>query len=77
VWHGLYAPAGIPKEVLDRLVDTLRTAVQNPTVAKRLGDLATVPVAPERATPEALQTTYQAEIAKWDPLVKAAGLYAD
>ena len=55
----------------------VRTAVQDPNVVKRLADLATVPVAPERATPEALRATYGAEVAKWEPLVKAAGVYAD
>ena len=77
VWHGLYAPAGVPQEAVDKLVGALRTAVQDPQVKTRLADLATVPVAPERASPEALQTTYEAEIAKWGPLVEAAGVYAD
>jgi tripartite-type tricarboxylate transporter receptor subunit TctC len=77
VWHGFYAPAGVPPEVIDKLVSALRTAVQDPQVGKRLADLATVSVPPERASPEALQTTYRAEIAKWEPLVKAAGVYAD
>ena len=77
VWHGLYAPAGVPGEAVDKLVGALRTAVQDPKVVQRLADLATVPVAPERASPEALQATYRAEIARWEPLVKAAGVYAD
>ena len=77
VWHGLYAPAGVSKEVVDRIVGALQAAVQDPQAQKRLADLATVAVAPERATPDALQTTYRAEIAKWEPLVKAAGVYAD
>jgi tripartite-type tricarboxylate transporter receptor subunit TctC len=77
VWHGMYAPAGVPKEVVDKLVGALKAAVQDPQAQKRLADLATVAVPPERATPEALHTTYRAEIAKWEPLVKAAGVYAD
>jgi tripartite-type tricarboxylate transporter receptor subunit TctC len=77
VWHGLYAPAGVSKEVVDKIVGALQAAVQDPHAQKRLADLATVAVAPERATPDALQTTYRAEIAKWEPLVKAAGVYAD
>jgi tripartite-type tricarboxylate transporter receptor subunit TctC len=77
VWHGLYAPKGTPPEVVEKLAGALRTALQDPKVVKRLADLATKPVALDRVSPEALQATYDAEIAKWQPLIQAAGVYAD
>lgn len=77
VWHGLYAPAGTPQEVIDRLAQALQTALQDPKVVERFADLGTEPVAQDRATPAALDTHLKAEIAKWKPIIEAAGVYAD
>ena len=77
VWHGLYAPAGTPPEVVDKLAVALQGALQDPKVIERFADLGTEPVAQERATPAALNTHLQAEIAKWKPIIEAAGVYAD
>jgi tripartite-type tricarboxylate transporter receptor subunit TctC len=46
-------------------------------VIQRFADLGTEPVAQERATPAALQAHLQAELAKWKPVIEAAGVYAD
>ena len=77
VWHGLYAPKGTPKPVLDKLVAALQAAVQDPTFKSRLADLGAEPVPVSKANPEALRTHLQAEIKKWDPIIKKAGQYAD
>lgn len=77
VWHGLYAPKGTPKEVVSKLSTALQSAVQDPTVKQRLADLSTDPVSPNRATPEALRTHLKAEIDKWSPIIKTAGVYAE
>ncbi len=77
VWHGVYAPAGVPQEVVDKVGGALRTALQDQKVIDRLAGLATTPVPPDRVTPEALKATIEAENAKWRPLVEAAGVYAD
>lgn len=77
VWHGLYAPKGTPKPVIDKLVQALQIALKDPTVKQRFGELGTEPVAQNRATPQALATHLKAEIAKWDPIIKKAGVYAD
>jgi tripartite-type tricarboxylate transporter receptor subunit TctC len=77
VWHGVYAPAGVPPEVVDKVGGALRTALVDQKVIDRLADLATTPVPPDRVSPEALKATIDAEIAKWRPLVEAAGVYAD
>ena len=77
VWHGLYAPKGTPKPVLDKLVAALQAAVQDATFKARLADLGAEPVPVSKANPEALRTHLQAEIKKWDPIIKKAGQYAD
>lgn len=77
VWHGLYAPKGTPKPILDKLVASLQAAVQDATFTSRLADLGAVPVPVAKANPEALRAHLQAEIKKWDPIIKKAGQYAD
>jgi tripartite-type tricarboxylate transporter receptor subunit TctC len=77
IWHALYAPKGTPQPVVDKLVAALQTALKDPTVAQRFGELGTEPVAADRATPDALRGHLKAEIDKWAPIIKAAGVYAD
>jgi tripartite-type tricarboxylate transporter receptor subunit TctC len=77
VWHGLYAPKGTPKPVLDKLVATLQAAVQDATFRSRLAELGAVPVPVSKANPEALQSFLKSEIDKWGPIIKKAGQYAD
>ncbi len=77
VWHGLYAPKGTPKPIIDKLVHALQAALKDPAVKQRFGELGTEPVAENRATPQALRTQLKAEIEKWDPIIKKAGVYAD
>jgi len=77
VWHGLYAPKGTPKPVIDTLVKALQAALKDATVKQRFADLGTEPVAETRATPAALRAHLKAEIDKWSPIIKKAGVYAD
>ena len=77
IWHGLYAPKGTPQPVVDKLVAALQTALKDATVVQRFGELGTEPVAADRATPDALRSHLKAEIDKWAPIIKAAGVYAD
>lgn len=77
VWHGLYAPKGTPKAAVDRLSKSLQAALKDQTVIQRFADLGTEPVAQNRATPEALRAHLKAEIDKWAPVIKEAGVYAD
>lgn len=74
VWYGLFAPKGTPKPVLDKLNAALNVALKDETVKTRLAGLGVQPVAPERATPEALAAHLKAEIDKWTPIIKAAGV---
>jgi tripartite-type tricarboxylate transporter receptor subunit TctC len=77
IWHGLYAPKGLPKPVLDKLVAALQETLKDETVKKRFADLGATTYPPEKATPAALQAHLKAEIDKWAPLIKKAGVYAD
>ena len=77
VWHGLFAPAGTPKDAVDKLSQALQKAVQDPKVTARFADLGTVPVPPAQATPEAMDQLLQAEVARWKPIIEDAGVYAD
>ena len=77
IWHGLYAPKGTPKPVMDKLVAALQAALKDPGLNKRFSDLGAVTVSTDRATPEALGKHLKAEIDKWTPIIKKAGQYAD
>ncbi|HEV7618391.1 MAG TPA: tripartite tricarboxylate transporter substrate binding protein BugD [Burkholderiaceae bacterium] len=77
VWHGLYAPKNTPKPIVDKLASALQVALKDPMVKQRFAELGTEPVAENRATPEALRVHLKAEIEKWGPIIKKAGIYAD
>jgi tripartite-type tricarboxylate transporter receptor subunit TctC len=77
VWHGLYVAKGTPKPVLDKLVAALQSAVKDPALKSKLAELGAEPVPVAKATPEGLQKHLQAEIIKWGPIIKKAGIYAD
>ncbi len=77
IWHGLYAPKGTPKPVIDKLVSALQEALKDETVQKRFADLGATTMPVSQATPAALQKHLKAEIDKWGPLIKKAGVYAD
>jgi tripartite-type tricarboxylate transporter receptor subunit TctC len=77
VWHGLYAPKGTPKPIIERLNKALKVALQDATVKERFADLGTEPIDATLQTPEAHKAYLQAEIAKWEPIIKKAGIFAD
>jgi tripartite-type tricarboxylate transporter receptor subunit TctC len=77
IWHGMYAPKGTPKPVIDKLVASLQAALKDPTLVKRFNDLGATMVATEMQTPEGLGRHLKAETDKWGPIIKKAGVYAD
>jgi tripartite-type tricarboxylate transporter receptor subunit TctC len=77
IWHALYAPKGTPKAVMDKLSGALQAAVKDPGVIQRFADLGATTYPPEKATSAALQAHLKAEIEKWGPIIKKAGVYAD
>jgi tripartite-type tricarboxylate transporter receptor subunit TctC len=77
IWHGIYAPKGTPKPVVDKLVKALQEALADPAVKQKFTDLGAVTFGTEKQTPAALQQHLKAEIDKWAPIIKKAGVYAD
>ncbi len=74
VWYGIWAPRGTPREVSARLNAAIVAALAAPTVRQRLSDLGQEIPQREQQTPEALGAFHKAEIEKWWPMVKAAGI---
>jgi tripartite-type tricarboxylate transporter receptor subunit TctC len=72
-WNALFAPAGTPQPVVDRLAKAAAEAVADPAVRQRLADLSAEPVG---AGPAELAKHVEAELAKWGPVVKASGAKA-
>ena len=77
IWHGLYAPKNTPKPVIDTLSSALQETLKSDEVKKRFAELGATTYPPDKATPAALQQHLKAEIEKWTPLIKKAGVYAD
>ena len=74
VWHGIWASKGTPKDVIAKLNAAVVEALADSLVRQRLTELAQELPARERQTPEALAAYQKAEIEKWWPIVKAAGI---
>jgi tripartite-type tricarboxylate transporter receptor subunit TctC len=77
VWHGMYLPKATPKPVVDRLNAAMQASLKEPDVRKKLADLGAEIVPPDKQTPEGLRVWLKAEIDKWTPIIRAAGVYAD
>jgi tripartite-type tricarboxylate transporter receptor subunit TctC len=72
IWSGIYAPKGTPKEIVDKLADTLDKTLDDPATAEKLGKLGgTVPPKSERG-PEFLRKTVASDIPRWAPILKEA-----
>ena len=77
IWHGMWAPKGTPKPIIDKLTAALQTALKDPGLVAKFAELGTEPVPQSDATPEALRKHLKSEIDKWAPIIKKAGVYAD
>ncbi len=73
-WHGLVAPAGTPREIVNRLHDEVVKALNSPEVRERFAANGIDPVS---STPEEFGAFMKAEIKKWSETVKAAGVTAN
>ncbi len=75
-WHGLWLPKGTPDDIIGKLNSAVRSALADPAVRQRFADQGQEIPSPERQTPEALGAHQKAEIEKWWPMIKAAGIKA-
>jgi tripartite-type tricarboxylate transporter receptor subunit TctC len=77
LWFGLWAPKGTPKGAIAKLNDAVAEALADPAIRQKLADESMELLPREQLTPEALRTFHKAEIEKWWPIIKAAGIKGD
>jgi len=77
VWNALFAPKGTPPDIVARLNAAAVDALAEPGVRQRLADLGQQIVSRGEQTPQALAAFHKAEIEKWWPIIKAAGIKAE
>jgi tripartite-type tricarboxylate transporter receptor subunit TctC len=73
-WFGLFAPKGTPPDIIAKLNAAMVAALADPLVRKRFADLGLDIASRAQQTPEGLAAFHQAEIDKWWPIIKAAGI---
>jgi tripartite-type tricarboxylate transporter receptor subunit TctC len=74
VWNGIWAPKGTPKAAIAKLNAAAVQALADPELRRRVTDLALEMPPADQLTPEALAALQKAEIEKWWPIIKAAGI---
>jgi tripartite-type tricarboxylate transporter receptor subunit TctC len=74
IWHALWVPKGTPREAIAKLNAAAREALADPAIRKQFVDLGQEIPPPGQQTPEALRAHHKAEIDKWWPIIKAAGI---
>jgi tripartite-type tricarboxylate transporter receptor subunit TctC len=76
-WHGLWAPKGTPKNIVTKLDAAVVETLADATVRQRFIELGQEPWPRDKQSPEALAAQQKAEIEKWWPIIKAAGIRAE
>jgi tripartite-type tricarboxylate transporter receptor subunit TctC len=76
-WHGLWVPKDTPAEAIGKLNAATMDALADPTVRARLTQIGQEIVPREQQSPQALGAHHKAEVEKWLPVIKAAGIKAE
>ena len=76
-WFGLFAPRGTPGDIIGKLNATMVQVLAEPTVRTRFTQLGLDVASREQQTPEGLAAFHKAEIEKWWPIIKAAGVKSE
>jgi tripartite-type tricarboxylate transporter receptor subunit TctC len=74
LWYGFWAPAGTPAPIAAKLNAAVVESLGDPTVRERLTGLGMEIPARDRQTPDALVAQQKADIEKWWPVIRAAGI---
>ena len=74
IWQALWAPKGTPQEIVAKINSAVVSALSNPAVIRRFADIVQEIPPRDQQTPEALAALQRAEIDKWWPMIKAAGI---
>lgn len=77
IWHGLFAPRGTPREVVDQLALLLQAALASPAFMRSMNEMQVVIAGRDQASPAGLKALLAGEIARWAPILRKAGQYAD
>ena len=73
-WNAIFLPKGAPADVVKKLHDAIVTAMDTPAVKERLQGIGAQVVAPDRRSPEYLDSFVKSEIEKWAAPIKASGV---
>ena len=76
-WFGFFAPKGTPKDVIAKLNGAMVQALSDQTVRARFAELGLDVASQQQQTPEGLAAFHKAEVDKWWPIIKAAGIKGD
>jgi len=74
VWRGLWAPKGTSREIIAKLNRAVAETLADAGVRQRLIEFGQEIPAPDQLTPEALGAFHKAEVEKWWPIIRAAGI---
>jgi tripartite-type tricarboxylate transporter receptor subunit TctC len=73
-WFGLYAPAGTPRAVVNRLATALQGATRDPETRSRLAQMETLVFDADQATPAAHRQRLVTQVAQWNQVIRNAGI---
>lgn len=77
IWHGLYAPAGTPAPVVDRLARALQATLRDPRFVAEMARIDGVLPGAGEASPDALRRLLATETRRWTPVLRRTGQFAD